>query len=96
MNCMTMTWTISDVPDPNISLTHEVSLLRPCSADPRHLGALRGGGGLFHTVSNRAHGKRSSLQLVFFSRARDSPFTLHDLTDFYVERVTSGQTPKRN
>ncbi len=44
---------------------------------------------VFHTVSNRAHGKRSSLQLVFFSRARDSPFTLHDLTDFYVERVTA-------
>ncbi len=29
-------------------------------------------------------------QLIFFSRARDrTTFTLHDLTDFYVERVTA-------
>ncbi len=29
-------------------------------------------------------------QLVFFSRARDyTIFTLHDLTDFYLERVDS-------
>jgi len=63
-------------------------------------------------LAESAHLFRSSLsfQLVFFSRARDCMiFTLHDLTYFYIERVTahrikkkiihvfitSGQTPKR-
>ncbi len=51
---------------------------------------------VFHSVSNHAHGKRSSLQLLCtlskknFFRARDYMiFTLHDLTDFYVEGVTA-------
>ncbi len=58
---------------------------------------------VFHSVPNCAHGKRSrnsisstarhafNFQLRFFlSRARDcTTFTLHDLTDFYVERVTA-------
>ncbi len=51
---------------------------------------------VFHFVSNRAHGKCSrngissvawnALNFFFFVRARDcATFTLHDLTDFYVE-----------
>ncbi len=64
-------------------------------------------------TSNSARGKRSSLPplrtLPNRFRARDCMiFTLHDLTDLYIERVTahsiksfhvfitSGQTPKRN
>jgi len=65
------------------------------SADPSLLGALRRT--VFHSVSNRARRKRSSLlQLCMlstrflFSRARDCTiFTLHSLSDFYVERVTA-------
>ncbi len=56
---------------------------------------------VFHSVSNRAHGKRSRNSLFhgsyafnsfffFFSQTGDcTTFTLHDLTDFYVERVTA-------
>ncbi len=54
---------------------------------------------VFHSVSNHAHGKRSRNSLFrgsyafnsfFFSQTRDcTTFTLHDLTDFYVERVTA-------
>ncbi len=51
---------------------------------------------VFHFVSNRAHGKCSrnsissaawnALKKKKFVRARDcATFTLHDLTDFYVE-----------
>ncbi len=55
----------------------------------------------FHSVSNRAHGKRLrnsvsytaryALNSFFFlSRARDfMTITLHDLNDFYVERATA-------
>ncbi len=53
----------------------------------------------FNSVSNHAHRKRSRnslfcgsvcFQLIFFSQTRDcTTFTLHDLTDFYVERVTA-------
>ncbi len=55
---------------------------------------------VFHSVSNRAHGKRSrnsvssaacyAFNSFFLSRARDfTIFTLHDLTYFYVERTTA-------
>ncbi len=52
---------------------------------------------VFHSVWNRARGKRSSLPWLrilsthfFFSRARDfTIFTLNSLTDFYVEIVTA-------
>ncbi len=58
---------------------------------------------IFHSVSNRARGKRLrngvsyaaryafKFQFIFFlSRARDfTTYTLHDLTDFYVERATA-------
>ncbi len=54
---------------------------------------------VFHSALNRAHGTHSRnsissicFQLVFFflSHARDcTTFTLHDLTDVYVERVTA-------
>ncbi len=50
---------------------------------------------LFHSVLNRAHWKRlknsiSSAAWYAFSRARDcTTFMLHDLTDFYIERVTA-------
>ncbi len=43
-------------------------------------------------LAESAHLFRGSIcfQLVFFSRARDyTIFTLHSLTDFYVERVTA-------
>ncbi len=62
---------------------------------------------VFHSVSNRAHGKlsrnslfrcsvRFQLVFVFFPQTRDcTTFTLHDLTDFYVERVTAHRI-KRN
>ncbi len=54
---------------------------------------------VFHSVSERAHGKRSRnsvssagslcFQFFFLSQARDfTTFTLHDLTHFYVERAT--------
>ncbi len=78
------------------------------SADPRLLGALcrTWGGGmkesmqricLFHSISNRDRGKRSSLLRLrtlstrfVFSRARDCTiFTFQNLTDFYEERVTA-------
>ncbi len=89
------------------------------SAAPRLLGALRkdvsGGGGrmdethlpVFHSVSNRAHGKRSrnsissaarvsSIFFFFLVRARDwTTFTLHDLADLYIESVTAHHI-KRN
>ncbi len=55
---------------------------------------------VFHSVSNRACGKHSrnsvssaaryAFNSLFKSRARDfTTFTLHDLTDFYVERATA-------
>ncbi len=54
---------------------------------------------VFHSVSERAHGKRSrnsvssaaryAFNLFFLSQARDfTTFTLHDLTNFNVERAT--------
>ncbi len=81
------------------------------SANPRLLWALRKTvwmkwTWLFcHSVSNRDHGKRSrnslfrgtlSPRFFFFPQTRDcTTFTLHDLTDFYVERVTAHHI-KRN
>ncbi len=57
---------------------------------------------VFHSVSNRAHGKHSrkslprlgtlSTRFFFFDC---TTFTLQDLTDFYVERVTAHRI-KRN
>ncbi len=54
---------------------------------------------VFHSVLNRAHGKRTrdSISYVawyafffFFVSTRDCmTFTLHDLTDLYVESVTA-------
>ncbi len=53
---------------------------------------------VFHSVSNRAREKHSSISTTaqdafnsfFLSRARDcTTSTLHDLTDFYVERATA-------
>ncbi len=51
---------------------------------------------VFHSISNRIRGKRSSLPRLrilstyFFFGARDCTiFTLYSLTDFYVERVTA-------
>ncbi len=54
---------------------------------------------VFHSVSNRARGRRTRnsvssryVQLVFcfFSQTRDcTTFTLHYLTDFYVDSVTA-------
>ncbi len=56
---------------------------------------------VFHSILNRANGKHSRnrfsslfhgsgvLCFIFLSHARDcTTFTLHDLTDFYIERVT--------
>ncbi len=58
------------------------------SADPSLLGALRRT--VFHSVSNRARRKRSSLlQLCMLSTRDCTIFTLHSLSDFYVERVTA-------
>ncbi len=68
---------------------------------------------VFHSISNHAQGKRSFLLRlhVHSTQARDcTTFTLHDLTDFYVERatahrikiiiihvfITAGQIQKRN
>ncbi len=75
---------------------------------------------VFYTVSNRACRKRSTNSVssaaryafnsLFYSRARDfTTFTLHDLTDFYIERrqhritihiihvfIATGQILKRN
>ncbi len=55
---------------------------------------------VFHSVSKCAHRKRSrnivssaaryTFNSFFLSRARDfTTFTLHNLTDFYVERATA-------
>ncbi len=51
---------------------------------------------LFHSISIRARGKHSSLSRLctlstffFFFELDCTTFTLHDLTDFYVERVTA-------
>ncbi len=48
---------------------------------------------MFHSVSNRSRNSVSSVArylFVFLFRARDfTTFTLHDLTDFYVERATA-------
>ncbi len=55
---------------------------------------------VFYSISKRAHGKslrnsvssaaRYTFNSFFLSRARDfTTFTLHDLTDFYVERATA-------
>ncbi len=71
----------------------------------KHSKKFFGGGGertdemhlsVFHSVSNRAHGKRSRNCLfsgsvrfqLFFFFWHCMTFTLHDLTNFYVERVT--------
>ncbi len=46
---------------------------------------------MFHSISNRARGKRLSLPRLrtVSTQARNcTTFTLHDLTDCYVERVT--------
>ncbi len=63
---------------------------------------------VFHSVSNRAHGMHSRNSVssaarytfnsffFFLSQTRDcTTFTLHDLTDFYIERVTAHRI-KRN
>ncbi len=61
---------------------------------------------VFHSVSNRDHGKRSrnsissaaryAFNSFFLVRARDcTTFTLHDLADFYVESATA-HSIKRN
>ncbi len=55
---------------------------------------------VFHFISNRAHRKRSrdsissaaryAFNSFFLVRVRDcTTFTLHDLTDFYVESMTA-------
>ncbi len=46
----------------------------------------------FHSISNHAHGKHSrntisSNSVCFFLLFFFTTFTLHDLTDFYLERV---------
>ncbi len=61
---------------------------------------------VFHSVSNRARGKRSRNSissaahinsLFFLVRARDwTTFTLHDLADFYVESVTAHHIKRNN
>ncbi len=47
---------------------------------------------VFHSISNRARGKRlGTLSTLFFSLEQETftTFTLHDFTDFYVERATA-------
>ncbi len=54
---------------------------------------------VFHSVSNRAHSLPRAawypFNCFFFFSNKRLTFTLHDLTDFYVERVTAHRI-KRN